>query len=52
LPVWEFTAARMTMVHCLLTQDDKIVWSVPWWQKGRDETYHTRARVAWTALED
>ena len=51
-PIWEFSAARMTMVNCFLAKDDKEVWSVPWWQQAREQTYLTRARVPWSALED
>ncbi len=51
-PIWEFSATRMTMVNCFLAKDDKVVWSVPWWQKNSDDTYLTRARVSWSALEN
>jgi len=44
-PTWEFAAARMTIVHAFLTIEDKVVWSVAWWNKNRDPTYLTRARV-------
>ena len=48
-PRWEFAAARMTIVHCVITAADKVLWSIPWFQKAKDETYITRARVPWTA---
>ena len=51
-PQWEFAAARMTIVHCVITVDNKVLWSVPWFQKTKDETYITRARVPWTAARE
>ena len=51
-PKWEFAAARMTIVHCVITAGDKVLWSVPWFRKTKDETYITRARVPWTAVRE
>jgi hypothetical protein len=49
---WEFAAARMTIVHCLISMNDRVIWSVPWFQKNKDSTYVTRARVPWTAVAE
>jgi len=50
-PTWEFAAARMTIVHTFLMAEDKVVWSVAWWNKNRDTNYVTRARVPYSALD-
>ena len=44
-PIWEFAAARMTMVHAFLTVEERVVWSVAWWDKINDTTYLTRGGV-------
>src|SRR5207249_2854547 len=48
---WEFAAARMTLVHAFLKVDDKVVWSVPWWNKERDTNYVTRPRVPYSIVD-
>jgi hypothetical protein len=50
-PVWEFAAARMTIVHAFLTVEDRVVWSVAWWEKMNDTTYVTRSRVPFMVEE-
>jgi hypothetical protein len=51
-PAWEFAAARMTIVHAFLTVEDKVVWSVAWWNKNRDSNYSTRARVPFSIVSE
>jgi len=51
-PHWEFAAARMTIVHCLISAGDKVIWSLPWFQKTKDSTYITRSRVPWKSAAE